>query len=250
MDISLLVLLFGLSIFVGVSIGAVGIGGILLVPMLTFIFGINVHVAIAAAMFSYLFSGVVGAAMYAREKSINWRMAGWLILGATPAAFAGAVLTLAIPGETLKLIIAFFIMASGVNALINRARADRESAFEGAKSLVPIGVVTGVGSAMTGTGGPFVLIPIMVWLRVPVLTAVGLSQVVQLPIAALATAGNVMYGELDFLLGLVIAGALMIGAAIGARIAHALPQAVLKRVVAWVLVGVGIFIVVRIVGPF
>ena len=51
----------GVAVVVGVLIGAIGIGGVLLVPMLTYVLGISIHVAIATAMFSYLFTGIVGA---------------------------------------------------------------------------------------------------------------------------------------------------------------------------------------------
>ena len=50
MDIGSLTLLACLSVFVGVLIGGVGIGGILLVPMLTYLLSFDVHVAVAAAM--------------------------------------------------------------------------------------------------------------------------------------------------------------------------------------------------------
>ncbi|HAU42528.1 MAG TPA: sulfite exporter TauE/SafE family protein, partial [Gammaproteobacteria bacterium] len=39
----------GVAVVVGVLIGAIGIGGVLLVPMLTYVLGISIHVAIATA---------------------------------------------------------------------------------------------------------------------------------------------------------------------------------------------------------
>ena len=53
--------------------------------------------------------------------------------------------------------------------------------------LLVIGAITGFGSALTGTGGPVVLVPILVWCEMPILAAVGLSQAIQMPIALLAT---------------------------------------------------------------
>ena len=71
----------GVAVVVGVLIGAIGIGGVLLVPMLTYVLGISIHVAIATAMFSYLFTGIVGAFEYARRGSVNWSKGVWLCLG-------------------------------------------------------------------------------------------------------------------------------------------------------------------------
>ena len=60
-------------VFVGALIGAIGIGGVLLVPLLTLALGIGVHVAIATASFTYLFTGLVGVVEYARRGTIQCR---------------------------------------------------------------------------------------------------------------------------------------------------------------------------------
>ncbi|MDA0305990.1 MAG: sulfite exporter TauE/SafE family protein [Proteobacteria bacterium] len=247
MEVSTLALIGILSIFVGILIGSIGIGGILLVPMLTVVFGLGVHEAIGAAMFSYMFSGVVGAVLYARKGSIRWNMAFWLFAGAIPAAFAGAFLSSVISSRGLELFIALLVIFAGANAVFSRGKDDKEERTLDGPALIGIGAVTGVGSALSGTGGPLVLVPILVWLKVPVLTAVGLSQAVQLPIAALATAGNFIYGSVNMAVGVTLALALMIGAAIGVRIAHAVSRNTLRNFVAWVLVGVGIFMIIRVV---
>jgi len=67
-------------------------------------------------------------------------------------------------------------------------------------TLTGVGFVVGVGSALTGTGGPTLLLPLLVWLRVPMLTAVGLAQAIQLLARAVAVlliaAGILMAGDL------------------------------------------------------
>ena len=245
MEPSTLTLIGFLSVFVGILIGGIGIGGILLVPMLTVVFGLGVHEAIGAAMFSYIFSGLVGAIIYARQQSIRWSMAFWLFAGAIPAAFAGAFLSSVIPSWGLEFFIALLIIFAGVNAVLKRGEDETKERTLNATALVGIGSITGVGSSLSGTGGPLVLVPVLVWLKVPVLTAVGLSQAVQLPIAAMATAGNLTYGSVNMTIGITLALALMIGASIGARIAHAISKNMLRDIVAWVLVIVGFFLVIR-----
>jgi uncharacterized protein len=83
------------------------------------------------------------------------------------------------------------------------------------------------------------------WLRVPVLAAVGLSQAIQIPIAGLASAGNLIAGNLDPRLALLLSIGLIVGSAAGARIAHALPSLLLTRLVASVLLLVGALLIVR-----
>lgn len=235
----------GIGLLAGTLIGCIGVGGVILVPALVYLGGVEVHVAIASCMLSYLFSGGLGAIMYARRGSIRWSMASWLCVGAMPGAFLGAAALSLAPGKLLELIIAVLVIFAGVNALLKRAASSGEACL-GHGRLAAIGLVSGFGSALSGTGGPLILVPLLVWLQVPALTAVGLSQVIQVPIAVLATIGNVTYGHIDWGLGTAIAVLLMLGVVLGARIAHAVPAATLRRVVAGVLVVVGIMIVLRI----
>lgn len=232
---------------VGILIGCVGVGGVLLVPILAYLFNIPVHSAIAAAMFAYIFSGIVGTIIYARYGSIQWHMAFFIIVAAGPAAFAGAVAISVLPGIWLEILISGLIVSAGINSL--RKREDAVHTLEPTPrgpTLVTIGAITGIGSAMTGTGGPLILVPLAVWLGFPALSAIGLSQAVQLPIALLATAGNIVYGTVDWTISSVLAAGIVFGAAIGARLAHIVPQEQLRIILAWVLVIVGLFIVSRL----
>lgn len=246
MDMTSLILLAGLSVFVGVLIGGVGIGGILLVPILTYILSFDVHVAVAAAMFSYIFSGVVGTVIYAGKRSIQWKMAFWLFASAAPAAFLGAYALSITPADGLKMVIAALVIFAGIHALRGKSNGAQEAPPLTPAALIATGTATGIGSAMSGTGGPLILVPTLVWMGQPALVAVGLSQAVQVPVAIMATVGNYLYGTVDFAVGGVIALGLIVGVNGGARLAHIVPHAVLQRVVAWVLVAVGIFMIVRI----
>ncbi|MEE8444175.1 MAG: sulfite exporter TauE/SafE family protein [Alphaproteobacteria bacterium] len=245
MTAAALVLMAVLGVFVGLLIGGVGIGGVLLVPGLAYLFGLPVHTAIAAAMFGYIFSGAAGAAIYARHGSIRWPVAGWILAGAAPAAFVGSAVVSVTPGRWLELLIALLVIFAGVNAVGKGFQEPAEPTL-GAPVLVLIGAVTGLGSALTGTGGPLVLIPLAIGFGFPALTAVGLSQAVQLPIAALATAGNLTYGALDWTAGIVLAAALSVGAAGGAKFAHVVPREFLRPLLAWLLIAVGLFLTSRL----
>ncbi len=236
-----------LGLLVGVFIGCVGVGGVLLVPGLVYLVGMDVQVAIATCMFSYLFSGAAGAWEYARRGSIQWSMALWLCVGAMPGAYLGAATVSVLSARWLEAIIAALALFSGIYALRQTVSAASRGALPGAVGLGVVGAVTGFGSALSGTGGPLVLIPILVWMKLPLLTAVGLSQVIQLPIATLATIGNFQHGEVDVGASLAIAVLLVLGVVVGARIAHRLPAGLLKRIVAGVLMAVGVAMAVRIV---
>ena len=235
-----------LGLFVGALIGCVGIGGVLLVPGLVYLAGMDVPVAIATCMFSFLFSGVAGAAEYARRGSIRWSMATVLCLAAMPGAYLGALCVSFMPAAWLEVIIASMVLFSGVHALARRAPPAGDDSGVTSGGLGLAGAVTGFASALSGTGGPLVLIPILVWMRIPLLTALGASQVIQVPTAALATVGNFQHGKVDVGSGVAIGVLLVVGVAIGARVAHRLPAELLRRVVSGVLVAVGIAMTLRI----
>src|SRR5262245_46713185 len=104
------------AIALGVAIGATGIGGVLLVPILTVALGIDVKRAIAAALLSYLPGCGVAVAMYARRGSIVWRDAWPLCLAALPAAWMGARAALGAPAELLEAVIGMLLLSGGLYA--------------------------------------------------------------------------------------------------------------------------------------
>ncbi|KUO58650.1 MAG: hypothetical protein APF80_08890 [Alphaproteobacteria bacterium BRH_c36] len=231
----------------GLLIGCVGIGGVILVPLLAYAGGVPIHTAIAAAMFSYLVSGAIGTYVFAKNKSIRWDLTAWMWAGAMPAAFLGAVTASVTSGWFLELCIGLLTGASGLNTLLAKSNKDGEEGSQlGKPALAGIGAFTGFASSLTGTGGPLVLVPILMWLQIPVLTAIGLSQAIQLPIAVLAAAGNIYAGTLDIILGCVLAAGISLGTWGGAKLAHVLPKATLRLIVSVLMVIIGGLILVKI----
>lgn len=211
----------------------------ILVPALVYLAGRSVPTAIAAAMCAFVVSGLVGSYAYAKAGSIRWRMAAWTSSGALPCAFAGALLVNVVSPALLELAIGLVTLASGLLALARRRTQRSSAGTPSAPKLAVVGGVTAFVSALTGTGGPLVLVPILVAMEIPILISIGLAQVVQLPIAAAATGGYVLSGLLDVRLGLTLAGGIALGTWIGAKAAHALPTDTLRTAVAVLLVAVG-----------
>ena len=89
------------------------------------------------------------------------------------------------------------------------------------------------------------LVPILVFLRAPTLSAIGVSQVVQIPVAISSTLGNVLFGQVDFFLGTTLGLVAAAGVVIGTSIAHAVPILTLRRTVAVSLIASGVLIAMR-----
>jgi uncharacterized membrane protein YfcA len=230
---------------VGGLIGGVGIGGVLLVPSLNYFSSVPLHVAIPACMVGYIFTGLIGAIMYAKQGTINWPLAIKICLGALPGAYFGGYALPFLPSYWLGVAIGFLILASGLDALLRTGRHLHTEPPSDNVELISIGFITGIGSALTGTGGPLLLIPILLWRKTPILTAIGLSQAVQVPISLTATISNMAHSEVDFSLGLSLALFLGFGAMLGAKFVHVLPIKFLKKMVASILVVVGLLILAR-----
>ena len=235
--------LFGVALLglaSGLMIGCIGIGGVILAPSLWFFAGTPIQVAISAATFAYLLSGIVGTTVFAREKSIDWPMVWWLCLGAAPTAFLGGLTVQAADPRILQGGIGLLALGSGINALWpQQIEKKRESLSINKTLLVPIGAVVGFFSAISGTGGPMILVPILILMNLPVLLAVGLSQAIQLPIATAGTFGNLVHGRLDWSLAGTLAVVLTLGSWLGAKIAHRIPRKLMHRLVSVVLLVVG-----------
>jgi uncharacterized protein len=233
------------GLVLGIAIGAVGIGGVLLVPFLTLTLGIDVKHAIAAALLSYVPSCVVAVTLYGRRGSIPWREAGLLCLAAVPTAWLGARAAQHAPAGVLEAAIGFLLLAGGVYALLPSRDVEIGRRRLAPGTLLGLGGGTGFVSALTGAGGAFVLLPILLLLYVPVLAAIGLGQAIALPIAGLASLANITAGIMDLWLAAGLAVTLTLGIAIGTPIAHALPQFLLRRLLGSAVVLAGLAMLLR-----
>ncbi|MGC1407485.1 MAG: sulfite exporter TauE/SafE family protein [Acetobacteraceae bacterium] len=241
----LVVAIAAVGVVLGIAIGAVGIGGVLLVPFLSLTLGIDVKRAIAAALLSYVPSCAVAVTLYARRGSIPWREAGLLCLAALPTAYLGARATQMAPAGLLEAAIGVLLLSGGIYALL-----PRQGVGTGLRSLAPttllgLGGGTGFISALTGAGGAFVLLPVLLLLDVPVLAAIGLGQAIALPIAGLASIANVAAGIMDLRLAVGLAATLTLGIAIGTPIAHAMPQLLLRRLLGSAVALAGLAMLLR-----
>lgn len=245
MTLIVLVKLLLVGLLTGTLIGTVGIGGILLAPFLSYLLAIDLHLAMAVSSWSFLFTGIGGTVTYAIKGSIPWRMACWLSGGIIPAAVLGARTNSSLTTTALTIILALLITFSGVNALRKQFRSTNTAHELSPLILLLIGFGVGFGSALTGTGGPVLLVPILIFLHIEPLAAIGVSQVVQLPIAVSASIGFGLYGQIDFRLGTIV-GIIQTAAVLGgAWLAHHMSADWLRKVVAFALVCAGIFLAAR-----
>lgn len=85
--------IFGLSVFAGVLGSVLGMGGgIVIVPALTLLFGVDIRTAVAASTVSIIATSTGAAVAYLQDKLTNTRVAMWLEMGTASGALTGALI--------------------------------------------------------------------------------------------------------------------------------------------------------------
>ncbi|MDX3905657.1 MAG: TSUP family transporter [Pigmentiphaga sp.] len=230
-------LLAGLA---GIGVGATGVGGVLIVPVLTAVGEMPVHAAIAAASFALLFPALAAQCMLSRQAS--GRGTTGLTAGALGGAALGALTLPWLPGAAIGLGVAALATASGAQALL--ARGTHASAAKDLPGSAPsflLGLAVGCASAWSGTGGALVLLPLLMLLGVEARIALPLGQTIQLPITGIASLVNFHAGTLALALGAALGICLLLGWAGGIALGRTLPGPRLRQLMAVALLAAGLW---------
>ena len=234
-------LILPVTAFVGFVIGAVGIGGVLLIPALQHFAQMDIHAAAATTLFTLLFAGLLGSVLFHRRGSIDWRISLPICLGGFAFSFIGAETGAFIDAKVLNVMIASIVIFSGACALLRAPpRSDRLNSQVGTFTLFFVGAGCGFCSGLSGAGGSVFLIPVMLVLGFSPLLAIGSGQVLQLVSASSGSLGNFLHGFIDFRLALLIVVPLLYGVIAGVQVAHRIPTRHLKHSAAILCLLVGI----------
>lgn len=251
----LIVELAALGLVTGFLAGLLGIGGgMIMVPFISLILsargaspGLAVKMAIATSMATIIFTSLSSVRAHHRKGAVRWnivaRLAPGIVIGALIASLG--VFTL-LKGAALYFVFAGFVMFSAVQMFRNRKPAASRQ-MPGTAGQLGAGSVIGFLSGLVGAGGGFISVPFMTWCNVPIHNAVATSAALGFPIAlsnvlGYIIAGQGLEGAPPYSFGflwlpalVVIAACSVLMAPQGARAAHALPVARLKRAFAGVL---------------
>lgn len=240
-------LLAATALVVGFFTGAVGPGGILLIPAFVHLGGMDIHVATATALFVFLFTGVLGTWLFYRKGHIHWRVTLPVCAGSIAFSYLGALANARLDSHFLTVLIAAVIAFSGAYLLRpSRGGGYRDGHGAGQQALLlGIGAISGFGSGLSGAGGALFSVPMMLIFGFVPLAAIGTSQVLQIVVAASGTAGNLQYGAVEFGTATWIAAIALAGLAIGARATHSVGALLQRRTVAGLCIAVGVFMLAR-----
>lgn len=229
------------ALLAGLLGGLTGIGGVIVVPALTELGRIPVDIAIGTTMFAFVFSGPVAALLTLRRVQLGLTAVAPLCASAALGALLGTAAIDWLPAGVMRLFVAAAATASGGYALVNPERASSGNRIPGNISMIGLGFVVGWGSAISGTGGPVMLIPILLALGVRTAAAVGLALAAHVPIVLAATIVNLASARVDLELGVILGGMLLLGTLAGVWLSGRLSGRYLTLSVAAALIGVGLW---------
>jgi uncharacterized membrane protein YfcA len=116
LEFSLILLLSSLAAGLLGALSGLG-GGVVIVPVLTIIFHVDIHYAIGASLVSVIATSSGAAAAYVREGFSNIRVGMFLEIATTLGALLGAWLTTRVPTHSIGFIFGLVLLYSAYSSL-------------------------------------------------------------------------------------------------------------------------------------
>lgn len=227
-------------LLMGVLLGFVGAGGAgFIIAILTLVFHIPIHVALATSLTAMAFTTLSGVVSHYREGNVVLVIGG--VVGGFGAigSFIGSKFGSLIPAHLLHWFTAGMLFLSAIFMFIRLIMFQKrsQSSLKGHKELskdnvikcIFLGLVTGILAGALGIGSaPFIQLGLMVLLGLTIRQSVGTTMLVILPIAIGGGFGYSSEGYLDYVLLVQVLIGTMLGAYIGAKFTNYAPRMLLR----------------------
>src|SRR5665647_1709418 len=113
MMVTFIAILFAGALFAGFIGSLTGLGGgVIIVPMLTLGFGVDIRYAIGASLISVIATSSGAASAYIKEGLLNIRAGMFLEIATTLGAIAGAAIAILAPTRIIAVIFGFVLIYS------------------------------------------------------------------------------------------------------------------------------------------
>lgn len=232
-------------------------GGVLIVPLLTLIFGLELREAVGVSLVSVIMTSSVAAGVYLERHVADLRLGMRLELFTALGALVGGSIAFLIEERFLALLFAGLLAYVAISMLRSRASGAGATPTESSTSYevrnLPLGVVgaTGAGvlSALLGVGGGIIKVPLMhLGMGVPLRVSTATSNLMVGITAAASAVIYVIHGEVDPYIAGPTAIGVFIGASAGSRIAHRVDLRVLRFLFVAVLLYTAVQMLLRVIG--
>jgi uncharacterized protein len=243
--VEFIMVLFATSIFAGIFGSITGLGGAVVVtPILTLLFGVDIHFAIGASIVAIIGTSSGAASTYVKDKLTNLRVGMFLELATTSGAIVGAGLAAYANSGALEIIFGMILLGTLIPTVMKigedlpknpelkgfakrlkltgayaepDGRVVSYNATRPATGLVGM-VIAGVLSGLLGIGsGAFKVLSMDLAMKLPMKVSTTTSNFM-IGVTAAASAGIYFArGDVNPLIVAPVALGILIGAAMGSR---------------------------------
>ena len=236
-----------ISVAAGLLGALVGLGGgIVIVPVLTLIYHVDIRLAIGASILSVIATSSGAAVTYVRERLTNLRAGMFLEIATTIGAVTGAYITTLISGNILFVLFAAVLIYSALAMIRKRREADvlkvshdrianyfrlhgayydksqrKYISYKISGTKIGLGLmyIAGLISALLGVGSGALKVPAMdIAMHMPIKASAATSDFM-IGVTAAASAGTYFArGQINPVIAAPVAIGILLGAIIGSRL--------------------------------
>jgi uncharacterized protein len=122
MDLSQILILLFAGLLAGIVSGSLGVGGgIVIVPVLVFLFGMSQHEAQGTSLFFMLPPiGILAAINYYKSGYVNVKFALFLIIAFFIGSYIGSVIAVGMPEKTIKKLFGVVMLFAGFKMIFGK----------------------------------------------------------------------------------------------------------------------------------
>lgn len=264
-----LIIFFVIGALAGFAAGLFGVGGgTIIVPILYVVFTqmgydpeVIMHMALGTSLATIIVTSISSLMAHNKNGAVIWSVFKNLAPGLVAGSFFGAGIAGLLSGAHLQLIIGVFVIWVAYTMFVGAKKiVDQNKTLPSTTKQLLAGSGIGVASAIFGIGGGSLTVPYLNHYGVVMQKAVGTSAACGLPIAIAGALGFMFFGMAEQVnvpnsIGYVHIYAFLgisvmsfFTAKLGAKAAHALSPAMLKKCFAIMLCIVGCFFIFKGLG--
>ncbi|MGC9116888.1 MAG: sulfite exporter TauE/SafE family protein [Conexivisphaera sp.] len=260
------------GVLVGFSLGLIGGGGsILAVPLLLYLVGLSsmpnaAHIALGTTALAVGLNAYINSYMHVRKHNVAPRIGGAFAGVGLIGSLIGAYLGHITPGTSLLLYFSFVMIALGVYIAISRRASGAGTSGERARleearrrcpglsarkllATAGAGFAVGLVSGYFGIGGGFLIVPALIFSSgICITLAVGTSLLSVGTFGLASGLEYMFYGDVILVISLLYLLGGVLGGYAGTSLAVRIPRDRLRVAYGAIIVVVGIYMMLRILG--
>ncbi len=234
----------------GGALGLTGGGGsILAVPLLVYLVGENIHLAIGTSLVAVGVTSLISSVSYMRQSLVKFKIAFFMAAPGLVSTYLGALINKQIKGPVLLLIFALLMIYIGYLMTSRKAPERKEETVSSGINyprILTLGFITGLASGFFGIGGGFLLVPaLFLGANLKMKEAIATSLFIIFLFGMFGLASYLIQGrEINLVISAVFVAGGAVGGILGAYYAKRLDQVLLRRIfsVFIILIGLAVFI--------